>query len=66
MMKDIVTSCHYNDFDRNVRKHWFPKVSRHILTIVLVEALVIMWRRLLELNLQCFAYFSLKFSLFRF
>ena len=46
----------------NVRKHWFPEVNRHILTIVLVEALVIMWRRLLELNFQCFTYFPLKFS----
>ena len=24
----------------NVRKHWFREVNRHILTIVLVEALV--------------------------
>ena len=32
----------------NVREHWFPKACRHILTIVLIQAMITMWRRLLR------------------
>ena len=49
-----------------VREHWFPESCRPILTIVLIKTIFTMWRRNLELDLQCFSYLSIEFAFFDF
>ena len=49
-----------------VREHWFPESRCPILTIVLIKTIFTMWRRNLELDLQCFSYLSIEFAFFDF
>ena len=53
-------------FLTKVRGHWFPESCRPILTIVLIKTIFTMWRRNLELDLQCFSYLSIEFAFFDF